>query len=168
MSEEELSTLSEDRRPEPTEKKLHQCLSCAKTFAFQSKLRLHANTVHLKLRPFQCDICKSSFGHKCALNFHIKSVHENQKPFQCNFCQSSFGQKSGLNLHIKSVHENLKLFKCELCQAAFNPVFFNLGSGEPRGSAKIFLGSAKFLTISSFTIFEQTKLLKIEQKRVYI
>jgi hypothetical protein len=36
-------------------------------------------------------------------------------------------------------------------------VFFNLVSEEPRGSAK-------FLT----TIFEQTKLLKIEQKRVYI
>ncbi len=29
-------------------------------------------------------------------------------------------------------------------------VFFNLGSAEPRGSAKIFLGSAKYLTIVSF------------------
>jgi hypothetical protein len=46
------------------------------------------------------------------------------------------------------------------------PVFFNLGSSEPLGSDKIFLGSATFLAISSFMIFEHTKLLKIEQKRV--
>ena len=32
-------------------------------------------------------------------------------------------------------------------------VFFNLGSAEPRGSAQIFLGSPKYLTISSFAIF---------------
>jgi hypothetical protein len=43
-------------------------------------------------------------------------------------------------------------------------VFFNLSSAEPRGSAKIFMGSAKFLTISSFIIIDQTKLLKFEQK----
>ena len=30
------------------------------------------------------------------------------------------------------------------------PVFFNLGSAEPRGSAKIFLGSAKYVYISFF------------------
>jgi hypothetical protein len=31
-------------------------------------------------------------------------------------------------------------------------VFFNLGSAEPKGSAKIFLGSAKYLNSSSFAI----------------
>jgi hypothetical protein len=31
-------------------------------------------------------------------------------------------------------------------------VFFNLSSAEPRGSAKIFLGSAKFLTTIFYNI----------------
>jgi hypothetical protein len=43
-------------------------------------------------------------------------------------------------------------------------VFFNQGSAEPRGSAKMFLGSAKFLTISPFIIIEQTKLQKFEKR----
>jgi hypothetical protein len=32
------------------------------------------------------------------------------------------------------------------------PVFFNLGSAEPSGSAKVILGSAKYLNISLFDI----------------
>jgi hypothetical protein len=35
----------------------------------------------------------------------------------------------------------------------FRAVFFNLGSAEPRGSAKIFLGSSKYLYISFLAIY---------------
>jgi hypothetical protein len=49
-------------------------------------------------------------------------------------------------------------------------VFFNLGSAEPKGSAKILLGSAKYLDISflihfsHFSKLKLKKLLKTEQK----
>ncbi len=33
------------------------------------------------------------------------------------------------------------------------PVFFNLGSAEPKGSAKIVPGSAKYLFTSSFGVY---------------
>ncbi len=49
------------------------------------------------------------------------------------------------------------------------PVFFNLGSAEPRGSAKIFLGSANYLTISSFAfIYSADHLKKYLSKQRYL
>ncbi len=38
-------------------------------------------------------------------------------------------------------------------------VFFNLGSEEPKGSAKIFLGSAKYLFTSSFCVYVYKTLM---------
>jgi hypothetical protein len=48
-----------------------------------------------------------------------------------------------LNVKVTKKYGNKKLKSLEP-----RPVFFNLGSAEPKGSAKIFLGSAKFLDVS--------------------
>jgi hypothetical protein len=48
-----------------------------------------------------------------------------------------------------------------------NPVIFNLGSAEPRGSAKRVLGSAKYLKKIIHTTFHRSDILgKNEQKRL--
>jgi hypothetical protein len=43
----------------------------------------------------------------------------------------------------------------------YRAVFFNLGSAEPRGSAKVILGSAKYLNISLSDIDYKHSELKI-------
>jgi hypothetical protein len=47
------------------------------------------------------------------------------------------------------------------------PVFFNLGSAEPRGSAKIFLGSAKFLTTIFYNIWANKVAKNWTKKSLY-
>ena len=46
-------------------------------------------------------------------------------------------------------------------------VFFNLGSAEPRGSAKIFLGSAKFLTTIFYNIWANKVAKNWTKKSLY-
>ena len=60
-----------------------------------------------------CDICCISFSHKSKLTIHVNEVHLKLKPNLCSNCGASFSRPWVLREHIKRVHENIRPFKCE-------------------------------------------------------
>ena len=103
--------------PKETPKK-NICTDCGKSFVKYSKLKLHVNSVHLKLKPYNCNICGESFAQSGNLNKHIQIVHEKKKPYSCPDCPESFSVKLNLIEHVQRVHEK-KIHKCNLCNAQF-------------------------------------------------
>jgi uncharacterized Zn-finger protein len=39
------------------------------------------------------------------LKIHIESVHEKLRPFQCTICSKCFSQKRSLRAHLQAIHE---------------------------------------------------------------
>ena len=102
-------------------KKKHFCPypECKKEFCKPSQLKIHVDTVHLKLKPHKCDECGEAFGRKEHLKRHIDTVHLKLKNFICKFCDESFGTQSYLNSHIALFHENISIFSCKECEEKF-------------------------------------------------
>ena len=86
--------ISEDQKPDPTEK-IKDGDSSGKD-------------VHEGKRPFKCGIC----GYASALNHklvkHIQAVHEKGKSQDCEYCGKSFVSHSALRKHFKLIHKQKK------------------------------------------------------------
>ena len=104
-------------------KKKHACPyhECKKECHSPSALKIHVDTVHLKLKPHKCEECGEAFGQKGNLTIHMNTIHNHLKlkPHKCEECGQSFSQKGNLTKHINTVHLKLKPHKCEECGAAF-------------------------------------------------
>ena len=91
------------KRLKPGFRKSIKCDFCPKIFPGKSKLTMHVNEVHLKLKPNLCSECGASFSRPRTLRIHIKSVHDIQngtkkkrpempskRPVICDICGNSF------------------------------------------------------------------------------
>ena len=119
------------KRLKPGFRKSIKCDFCPNIFPGKSKLTMHVNEVHLKLKPNLCSECGASFSRPRTLRLHIKSVHDIQngkkkrpempskRPVICDICGNSFKGKTKLKMHVNEVHLKLKPNLCSECGAGF-------------------------------------------------
>ena len=81
-------------------------------------VRVHINSVHLKMKPHLCDFCPSAFPTKSALSAH-RNTHTNERIFPCTFCEKKFTKKCNMVTHIRT-HTGEKPFTCEECGKSFS------------------------------------------------
>ncbi|XP_053399478.1 zinc finger protein 37-like [Mercenaria mercenaria] len=92
------------------------CERCGKKFSSCTSLRIHRNTVHLKIRTFQCPECQYSAPNRTSLRHH-QLVHEGVHPFQCDQCSFTCVQAYQLKSHMRT-HTGEKPYKCTQCKYA--------------------------------------------------
>ncbi|XP_053687652.1 zinc finger and BTB domain-containing protein 49-like [Sabethes cyaneus] len=95
------------------------CSHCDKSFRTSTKLRIHVNGVHLKVRKYTCDICGKKFLDSGNLRNH-KVTHNGERKHICDYegCGKSFRLPGTLTVHKKS-HTQEKTFICDICSKAF-------------------------------------------------
>lgn len=59
----------------PNKSRSSTCPKCHKTFSKHSYLKIHDDTVHLRLRPFSCDPCGLTFTQSSVLYLHMRKKH---------------------------------------------------------------------------------------------
>ena len=91
-------------------KSVWRCRLCGSTYALQSQLTHHRQSVCTKRK---CPHCGVRFANKSKLARHMRS-HSGLKPFGCQLCGKAYGDRGSLNAHTAS-HEGAKPFVCELC-----------------------------------------------------
>lgn len=90
-------------------KRKHLCDTCGASFNDVTNLKIHKESVHLKLRPYTCDHCKHTYTAKKHLKLHIMTIHLNLKKFNCSLCSKKFATKFSCLKH-EAVHT--KVFEC--------------------------------------------------------
>ena len=101
------------------EESIFECNECDKEFTMKYSLKLHHQTVHLKIKKFVCDSCNMSFGYKHHLKRHHNSVHLKLKPYKCASCDNCYVEKSDLKIHMKVHDKKESGNKCDLCDKTF-------------------------------------------------
>ncbi|XP_023030462.2 uncharacterized protein isoform X1 [Leptinotarsa decemlineata] len=96
-----ISDLKQRKKKSP--QKRYHCDSCSMVFRYPTRLRVHRNIVHLKLKNYKCHDCGKKFGTKNTLLLHHRVKHQDQNPFHCDVCGDSFKRKDYLKKH-SSVH----------------------------------------------------------------
>ncbi len=97
------------------------CDHCLRSYSSPHVLRLHINSVHLDIRPFQCTICDYRTIRRSQL-LHVERQHiksEDRKTVACDLCNYKTLTKGALNQHVKNVHEGRRDFECKLCSKQF-------------------------------------------------
>ena len=92
-----------------------ECKICSKTLKSNINLKQHIDAVHKKMKPHQCQICAKKFSQNTHLKGHINSVHNTDRPFECKICAKRFSQNTHLKGHINSVHNTERPFECKIC-----------------------------------------------------
>ena len=93
-----------------------KCDICHKTFTQKVAIRIHKESVHLRLKKYQCDICLKTFYEKKKHINHVEQVHQGKKIFKCDDCPLRFSQRGNLNTHVNRYHTNISRdFSCEFC-----------------------------------------------------
>ena len=82
----------------------HVCNECGHEARCPADLKIHVNSVHLKLKPYKCDQCDFAAGDPSALRGHVKAVHE-KIMHQCDFCDYRSAYKPHVTRHIKKQHK---------------------------------------------------------------
>jgi len=87
----------------------NKCSYCSKTFALETALKEHINSVHCKdsvSKVHHCVQCNYQTGKKILLNLHIKRQHSQTETAEpnvtCLECGAKFKLKTSLNNHIKT------------------------------------------------------------------
>lgn len=102
---------------EPMEGGCYECRFCAKTFATDSRLKRHGDTVHSSERRFFCSICRTGFTRHEHLKRHVL-CHYNERPHKCALCPKSFARKEYLKRH-EFIHSGETPIACEYCDRKF-------------------------------------------------
>ena len=84
-----------------TASKILQCEFCSATFASNSELIGHTNSVHLNRHQFVCILCGKGFCQNEHFSDHM-NMHNNIKPHQCAQCSAYFTYKTNLRRHVRS------------------------------------------------------------------
>ena len=79
---------------------------CDRSFRHQSRLDVHIETVHLKLKPHACFVCSKAFGLARNLRVHMDTVHQGERRHVCPMegCSYAAGSKNNLCQHILRRH----------------------------------------------------------------
>jgi len=80
------------------------CSMCGTSFANQSNLSRHIQTMHGEGLTFVCQLCGKVFHQRSNLLRHEMMVHLGLKPFECLECGKRFGSKPNLKRHQKKLH----------------------------------------------------------------
>ncbi|XP_041366734.1 uncharacterized protein LOC121381478 [Gigantopelta aegis] len=108
------SQLTHHRQSVCTKRK---CPDCGVRFANKSKLARHMRS-HSGLKPFGCHLCGKAYGDRGSLNAHNAS-HEGAKPFVCDLCGRQYTHKGSFKSHMRT-HTGDKPFQCDHCGTQFS------------------------------------------------
>lgn len=64
---------------------------------------------------YKCDICQKLFMEKKNVRLHIESVHLRLQKLRCAKCDAKFFSDSGYRYHMTKFHKNHETFKCQSC-----------------------------------------------------
>ncbi|KAL3288652.1 hypothetical protein HHI36_003085 [Cryptolaemus montrouzieri] len=99
-----------------SEKLVHECEVCGRKFSDRRQVKLHMDTVHMKLKPFLCNFCGYKSSSRSSLKIHIRQ-HTGEKPFSCDSCSYTTSDHNSLRRH-KWRHTGDKPYKCAYCSYA--------------------------------------------------
>jgi uncharacterized Zn-finger protein len=92
-----------------------QCLSCAKSFSSDYRLKRHG-VIHTEMKAFDCSLCGTSCNNTGNLQQYIK-IHTGQKSCKCSKYEQMFTWKNQLEYHM-SMHMSEKYY-CSMCHKSF-------------------------------------------------
>ena len=92
--------------------------NCTKAFIRGTLLRIHQNTVHKCMKPFQCKECLQTFKRQRCLYVHMQNQHVTKFQKTCPTCGEYFNQQLNLVYHIKS-HKDPNILVCKLCDKEY-------------------------------------------------
>ena len=92
--------------------KKEKCNFCDKVFRLTHELKIHVESVHLKLRNVLCSHCGKGFYSESNLREHVDTVHKKNKPHACHECNKRFYYRNKLLAHLK-VHERRRQLKAK-------------------------------------------------------
>lgn len=97
----------------------YSCPHCEKSFRTSTKLKIHVDGVHLKLRKFTCEVCNKKFLDAGNLKSHM-ATHAETRKYVCDYenCGKAFALPGTLRVH-KLTHTQDKQFECSFCQKLF-------------------------------------------------
>lgn len=98
----------------PVRQTILHCKVCKNMFNSKKSLRVHMETVHFKVRPYQCQICGYSANRPATLKLHIRAKHNGDKPFACELCTFRTNDRNSLRRHNMG-HSGEKPYKCRFC-----------------------------------------------------
>jgi KRAB domain-containing zinc finger protein len=99
-------------------------------------LKMHINSVHLKLKDQICDMCSFRTARKANLDLHVKRMHSEKgesaksaddemeviNEIVCDKCDKTFSTGAGLKTHIGMMHRHQHVLNhgCMKCDLAFS------------------------------------------------
>ena len=92
--------------------------NCSKAFIRGTLLRIHQNTVHRNLKPFQCNECLQTFKRKHCLYIHMQNQHVTSCQKTCPTCREYFNQRLNLVYHMKA-HKDPDILVCKVCDKQY-------------------------------------------------
>ncbi|KAG8196427.1 hypothetical protein JTE90_009057 [Oedothorax gibbosus] len=103
--------------PHPSQKKIHHCVECSKSFNQLASLKRHL-ILHTGEKPHKCQLCDKAFNDVSNLRRHFNLHHNGKRCFICGVCRKAFKSKANVKEHLLT-HSNKKPHKCTVCAKAF-------------------------------------------------